>query len=88
MRQKDKKKIYNSKRWKTVREIVILRDNLLCQQCLKDGFESIGEEVDHIEELSDRPDLAYDIDNLQLLCRACHVQKTYQEKSKRLDLTK
>lgn len=32
-------------------------------------------EVDHIEELQDRPDLKLDPDNLRTLCKACHNKR-------------
>ena len=48
-----------------IRHEVFERDGRLCQKC-----GATGAEVDHIE--SNSPAL----DNLQLLCRACHVAKT------------
>jgi 5-methylcytosine-specific restriction endonuclease McrA len=36
-------------------------------------------EVDHIQPVRDRPDLAFDEDNLQTLCRRHHSRKTRQE---------
>jgi 5-methylcytosine-specific restriction endonuclease McrA len=32
-------------------------------------------QIDHIQPLSDRPDLAIDMNNFQLLCSACNLQK-------------
>lgn len=83
MRSKDRAKIYNSKKWKVVREKAIIRDNMMCQECLRNGIHTQGKEVDHIIELSDRPDLAYDLDNLEYLCVPCHRKKTEKEKNKR-----
>lgn len=83
IRSEDRKKIYNSKKWKQVRELAMIRDEFLCVECKKLGILTKGEEVDHIEELQDRMDLAYDLDNLQLLCRKHHRDKTEREKIKR-----
>lgn len=33
-------------------------------------------EVDHVQPLRDAPELAFDLSNLQVLCRACHAAKT------------
>lgn len=50
---------------KNIRAAVWARDQGLCRRCGKPG-----EEIDHIN--GDSPDL----DNLQLLCKACHHAKT------------
>lgn len=45
----------------------------LCALCLLDGVVSSKQiEVHHIEPLKNRPDLAYDYDNLICLCSAHH----------------
>lgn len=83
IRSKDKMKIYNSKRWKQIRDKVRIRDNFMCQECLRNGIETIGIECDHIIELEDDITKAYDIDNIELLCVACHTKKTHKEREKR-----
>jgi len=83
MRSKDRKKIYNTKRWKDIRIKAMVRDNFLCQHCLKDGKEVRGQEMDHQIELMDDISLAYDINNLVYLCRTCHRIKTEKERKKR-----
>lgn len=85
IRAKDRQKIYNCKRWKDLRDFVRLRDSFLCQECLKNGIETEGKEVDHIIELEDDISLAYDADNLQLLCVPCHQKKTAKEREKRIN---
>lgn len=74
IRAKDRAKIYNSKRWKQVRELVLLRDDMMCQPCKAKGIDTIATEVHHIQELKDRIDLAYDIDNLESICHSCHMK--------------
>jgi 5-methylcytosine-specific restriction protein A len=83
MRSKDRAKIYNSKKWKQVRELAILRDSMMCQECRRNGVDTMFDEVDHIIELQDRPDLAFELDNLQCLCKPCHSIKSRDERDKR-----
>lgn len=82
-RAKDRKKVYNSKKWKLAREKALLRDSMLCVICKAEGKETLAKEVDHIEELRDDMTKAYDLDNLQSLCIPCHRKKTQREKEKR-----
>ena len=74
MRAKDRSKIYNSKRWKEVRVKAMVRDSCMCGPCKKEGVDTIATEVHHIKELKDRPDLAFDLDNLESICHACHMK--------------
>jgi len=48
------------------------RDDWRCVQC---GTRH-RLEVDHIEPVRDRPDLAWTLANLQCLCGRCHSRKT------------
>ena len=71
---------YTSKRWRDIRIKVIRRDKYKCQQC---GVLCLGKakgkpspEVDHIQERKTHPQLAYNMGNLQVLCRSCHSKKT------------
>ncbi|MDT2815965.1 HNH endonuclease [Vagococcus carniphilus] len=70
---------YNSSEWKLLRQSVLERDNYECQWCKEQGKVTTGVhsilEVDHIEELKDRPELALDIDNLRTLCKDCHNKR-------------
>lgn len=83
IRAKDRAKIYNSRKWKQVRDYVRVRDNFLCQACLRNGIDTIGVECDHIIELSDDISNAYDSENVELLCVSCHCKKTEKEKQNR-----
>ena len=80
VRNKESVKIYNSKQWKKeARPATLLRDGFKCVVCKsKDNLV-----VDHIKELIDGGD-AYNIDNLQTLCKKCHAIKTEEEKNKRV----
>lgn len=83
LRAKDRKKIYNSKKWAIVREQAIIRDNMMCQECKRNGIMTQGQEVDHIIELAEDITLAYELSNLEYLCKPCHSKKTHEEKLKR-----
>jgi 5-methylcytosine-specific restriction endonuclease McrA len=81
----NKYRIYNTTRWKTLREYV-LKKNPICNVCKSE----LATEVDHITPFSvgmtDRQklQLGFDIDNLQSICRLCHEKKHnhYKEKNK------
>ena len=62
------------KTWQCARRIVLQRDGYRCQSCGKAG----RLEVDHVIPLQHggHPTAP---DNLQTLCRQCHIQKTRAE---------
>lgn len=68
--------IYSKAQWRTARRAALVRDNGLCQECLKKGIVKPGTEVHHVTELSDDNkhdwNIAYNIDNLVTLCMECH----------------
>jgi 5-methylcytosine-specific restriction protein A len=74
IRKSERVKIYNSKRWKQVRELALIRDNMMCQVCKEQGKDVLADEVHHIIELSEDITKAYDLDNLQSICHSCHMQ--------------
>ena len=59
----------SGRRWRRLRSRILDRDGWRCRKCGKAGIL----EVDHIQPLedggSDEPD------NLQVLCRGCHIAK-------------
>lgn len=65
-------KVRRGQRWKATRLKVLDRDEWACVQCGRQD----RLEVDHIQPVRDRPDLAYVMDNLQALCGPCHARKT------------
>lgn len=81
------KAFYKSKAWKKLREYIFSRDNGLCQDCLKDGKITPGEEVHHIEFLTptniNNPDITLGENNLILLCKSCHHNRHNKRKSTR-----
>ncbi len=53
------------------KNFVLKRDGGACKHC--GAVDNL--QLDHIEPVSARPDLAFDILNLQVLCRGCHAKK-------------
>lgn len=73
VRRGDPLRIYNTARWRALREIVLQRD-LLCRGC---GEEACTE-ADHIIPTR-RGGAVWSLDNLQGLCTGCHARKTRRE---------
>ena len=55
--------------------MALLRDSLLCQECLRKGIYSKADEVHHIIELKDDVTKAYELDNLESICHSCHMKE-------------
>jgi 5-methylcytosine-specific restriction protein A len=72
--------------WDKKRERILIRDQGLCQECLRNGrLTEVGVKkfsyyCDHIVPKEDGG--SDDDDNLQALCRSCHTAKTDQEKNR------
>lgn len=66
------RRVTRGPRWKALRMQALDRDGWQCVQC----GERRRLEIDHIEPVRDRPDLAYTLSNLQTLCGRCHARKT------------
>jgi 5-methylcytosine-specific restriction endonuclease McrA len=64
------------RRWPALRLQALRRDGWRCRQCGR----RTRLEVDHIEPVAKRPDLAFCLDNLQALCPRCHTSKTHRER--------
>jgi 5-methylcytosine-specific restriction enzyme A len=62
-------------RWRALRMQALERDDWQCVQC----GTHVGLECDHIEPVRDRPELAFVLSNLQILCGRCHARKTRLE---------
>lgn len=81
----ERRKIYNSERWRRLRSLKFA-DNPLCEQCLNKDTITPAEDIHHIvsfmstDDPSQRRFLAYDYDNLQSLCKQCH-QKIHNSKA-------
>jgi 5-methylcytosine-specific restriction protein A len=69
---KDRKRVYNSNRWRYLRRKQ-LSLNPLCQVCGE-----LATEVHHVIPLAANGK-AYDLDNLKSICTSCHSKATRQE---------
>ena len=73
------RKFYSSKAWQDCRNAYAKKRNYLCEDCLRRGIYRPGEIVHHIIELDpvtiERPEIALDFNNLELLCRDCHARR-------------
>lgn len=77
LKRKERMKIYNSQRWRDIREKKMI-DNPLCEICEKENRITPVDDVHHIVSFMTTDDpvrrnhLAYDYSNLQSLCDTCH----------------
>lgn len=77
-RDRNYQRLLNSKRWQEVKRIVWQRTNGLCEDCLKHGIVRAGVDCHHIVpvETATTPQemerLCFDVNNVRLLCIACH----------------
>mgnify|MGYP000001299393 len=87
MTDTEAKKFYDSKAWQAKRIEILKRDRFECQDCRtriqkavaegkwlpeKEKKIARAEQVHHIQELKEHPELALDNDNLISLCVRCH----------------
>ena len=83
-RDKRYQKLLNSPRWAEVKRIVWQRAGGLCERCKREGFITAGVDCHHIKPVESAKTeeemrrLAYDVNNIELLCVPCHI-KTHQE---------
>ena len=83
-RDKRYQKLLNSKRWAEVKRIVWQRADGLCERCRREGLIRVGVDCHHkvpVESAKTEQEmerLAYDVNNIELLCIPCHI-KTHQE---------
>ena len=78
-RKKNQKsrKFVDSVEWKKVRAEAI---ELYGRKCHKCGSEE-NIQVDHIKPKSKHPEIALDINNLQILCWPCNKKKSYRDET-------
>ena len=80
MTEKDPRGTY---KWRQLAQDQLRREPL-CRHCAEKGFTRAAEEVDHIVGVRKDPSKAFDISNLQSLCRPCHREKSrYEDQPKK-----
>jgi len=84
-RIKERQELYQSKRWKTLRKLMV-QNHPLCEDCLKEGKITPTEEIHHIKSpfarglsQEEKEKRAYDVDNLVALCKECHIRRHHPE---------
>ncbi len=70
---------YRSAKWKRIRRKALRRDGFKCCRCRRYGKSVEATTVHHKKTVETHPELAYDLDNLESLCTACH-NKAHPEK--------
>jgi 5-methylcytosine-specific restriction endonuclease McrA len=78
-RNNDLATVYNRKAWKVVRMRALIESNFMCVHCKRDGVDELAVEVDHIIPLEHDITLAYELSNLQPLCKHHHSKKTAED---------
>lgn len=75
-------KFYQSKEWRTLRLKAIKRDHNECVVCRREGKYHVCQNVHHIHEVKERPDLALDLNNIECICIVHHnmIHERYQPK--------
>jgi 5-methylcytosine-specific restriction endonuclease McrA len=77
-RDRNYQRLLNSKRWQEVKRIVWQRTNGLCEECKRQGIVRAGVDCHHVVpvETATTPQemerLCFDVNNVRLLCIACH----------------
>ena len=72
--------LLKSRRWQHVRRAVFERDGWRCCECGRPG----ALECDHVTPMQREPGQnPWDLNGLQSLCRACHIEKTRRENRRR-----
>lgn len=72
----ESKRIRKLARFAKVRRKMLERDDFTCQMCFE-----IGNDAHHIKTIRERPDLAFDLDNLITLCKKCHDCKVSRKET-------
>lgn len=65
--------VLKTKRWQVLRLQILERDEWACVDC---GTRRGRLEIDHVQPVRTRPDLAFDPANLATRCPRCHAAKT------------
>lgn len=65
-------KFYQWSAWRSLRQQALKRDNYECQTCKRAGKYSKAQNVHHLKEVKQHPELALTLDNLECICIICH----------------
>ena len=65
--------------WEKTRQKIFKRFDYLCQECKRQGRTTRATDIDHIKALAAGGSFT-DEENMQPLCRECHIEKTIKDK--------
>ncbi|WP_419962174.1 HNH endonuclease [Psychrobacillus sp. BM2] len=97
--EEQKAKFYNSYAWRKLSKQIKERDNNECQECKRNGLVTIDTNeysekakrkkiklvVHHIKELEHHPELALDVENLEVVCVDCHNKEHNRSFEKKIN---
>lgn len=69
--QRERKRFYDSARWRRFRRM-ILAERPLCEECCRYRLVIPGVHLHHVRSIENAPDLALEPDNVLVVCRTCH----------------
>lgn len=85
------RQFYASHAWRRCRESYAKSKGGLCERCLARGLITAGEEVHHKIHLTPEslldPSVAFNFDNLELLCKPCHQVEHGTKRKRRYEIT-
>lgn len=73
------KGFYSSREWRALRYQALRASDSTCKCCGAKASDGAKLHVDHIKPRSKYPELALDLDNLQVLCAECNLGKSNLE---------
>ena len=76
-----KKEFFKSREWKELRYQAFVKYGNYCMCCGISASEGAIMQVDHIKPRHKHPDLALDINNLQILCASCNRGKYSEDET-------
>lgn len=83
------RRFYKTPGWKKTREYIFKKQGGVCQDCLRNGELTPGQEVHHIEFLTpynmNDNDVTLGENNLVLLCKECHHKRHSYKRNKSTD---
>jgi len=73
-------RIHSTAQWTRLAKQQLQREPL-CRYCGEVGILRTAEVADHVVPIRQRPDLAFDMSNIQSLCKFCHDSVKAREES-------
>lgn len=74
---------YQSKRWERLSRQIKIRDDFMCQECLRNDKYTVADVTDHIIEIRDDWENRWNTKTMEALCHNCHNRKSRKSKTTR-----